>query len=82
MTGNQLQAARALLGLTQAQVAEAAGISIPTVKRAEGAGQISASTEAIAAIRVALEAAGVEFLAENGGGAGVRLRKGDGRVPR
>ncbi len=30
----------------------------------------------LAAIRTALEAAGVEFIAENGGGAGVRLRKG------
>lgn len=75
MTGNQLQAARALLGMTQATLAEAAGVSVPTVKRAEGSGQISASPEAVAAIRAALESAGVEFIPENGGGAGVRLRK-------
>jgi len=74
-TPNQLSAARSLAGLTQAQVAEAANLSIPTVKRAEGSGEISASDMAIAAIRAALEAAGVEFIAENGGGAGVRLRK-------
>lgn len=55
--------------------AEAAGVSVPTVKRAEGAGQTKASDAAIAAIRHALEAAGVEFIPENGGGAGVRLRK-------
>jgi hypothetical protein len=34
------------------------------------------STLEIAAIRAALEAAGVEFIAENGGGPGVRLKKG------
>jgi hypothetical protein len=46
-----------------------------TVKRAEGSGKPAASTDAIAAIRAALEASGVEFIDENGGGAGVRLRK-------
>ncbi|SIS86882.1 helix-turn-helix transcriptional regulator [Paracoccus saliphilus] len=75
MTGNQIRAARSLLGLSQAQVAESAGISVPTVKRAEGSGAINASADAVAAIRAALETAGVEFIAENGGGAGVRLRK-------
>ncbi|QFU07284.1 hypothetical protein PARPLA_01193 [Rhodobacteraceae bacterium THAF1] len=75
MTGNQLRAARSLLGWTQAQVAEAASLSIPTVKRAEGAGAVQASADAVAAIQAALEAAGVQFISENGGGAGVRLRK-------
>lgn len=68
----QLRAARALLGLSQAEVAEAAGLSVPTVKRAEGAGAISASASALAAIRAALEAQGVEFT--NGDRPGVRLR--------
>lgn len=75
MTGNQLRAARSLIGWSQAQVAEKAGLSVPTVKRAEGQGAVSASAEAVASIRVALESAGVEFIPENGGGAGVRLRK-------
>jgi DNA-binding LacI/PurR family transcriptional regulator len=57
-------------------LAKAAGVSVPTVKRAEGSGKISASNEALEAIKIALEAAGVEFIPENGGGAGVRLRKG------
>ena len=74
MIGNQLQAARALAGLTQAQVAQAAGVSIPTVKRAEGTGKFGASDSAVASIRAALEAAGVEFIAENG--VGVRIREG------
>lgn len=77
MTGNQLRAARALIGWTQAQVADAADLSVPTVKRAEGAALLSASPGAIAAIRAALESAGVEFIAENGGGVGVRLKEVD-----
>lgn len=76
MTGNQLRAGRSLLGWSQEDVAKAAGVSIPTVKRAEGRGSVSASANAVAAIRAALEAAGVLFLEENGGGPGVRLRKG------
>lgn len=76
MTGNQLKAARSLAGLSQADVAKAAGLSVPTVKRAEGSGAVSASQDAVAAIRAALEDAGVVFLDENGNGPGVALRKG------
>jgi transcriptional regulator with XRE-family HTH domain len=71
----QLKAGRALTGLSQAEVAEAAGVSIPTLKRAESGGPIKVADETIAAIAKALEKAGVEFIAENGGGAGVRLKK-------
>ncbi|MGR3515382.1 MAG: hypothetical protein ACU0GG_21670 [Paracoccaceae bacterium] len=45
-----------------------------TVKRAEGSGAPYPAQKAIAAIRDALEKAGVQFIAENGGGPGVRLR--------
>lgn len=75
MLGNQIRAARALLNLSQAEVATLAGVSVPTVKRAEGAGKVAASAEALASIRAALEAAGVVFLQENGNGPGVALRK-------
>lgn len=75
MKANQLRAARALLGLSQAEVASMAGLSVPTIKRAEGQGAVAASAEAVAAIRAALEAAGVVFLPENGNGPGVALRK-------
>ena len=75
MSSDQIRAARALLGKSQPEIALAAGVSTMTLKRAEGSGQPPASQEAFAAIRTALEAAGVEFIAENGGGAGVRLRK-------
>jgi hypothetical protein len=52
-----------------------ARISSMTVKRAEGSGKPAASSEAMSAIQKALEKAGVIFVAENGDGPGVRLRK-------
>lgn len=75
-SADQLRAARAILGLSQPDVAKAAGVSTMTVKRAEGSGKPAASAETMQSIRTALEAAGVEFIEESGGGAGVRLRKG------
>ena len=73
-----IRAARALLGWSQTEVAKAARLSIPTIKRAEADGGIRVSQDAAAAIADALKKAGVEFIAENGGGAGVRLRKPQG----
>jgi len=70
----QSRAARALLDINQAALAEAASLGLSTVVDFERARRV-VSQEAVAAIRAALEAAGVEFIAENGGGAGVRLRK-------
>jgi len=49
---------------------------LPTIRRAESERKVSVSEEAIAAIRAALESAGVIFVEENGEGPGVRLRKG------
>ena len=72
---SQIRAARALVGWSQTEVATAAGLSIPTVKRAEADGGIRVSEDAVVAITSALKKAGVEFIAENGGGPGVRLRK-------
>jgi transcriptional regulator with XRE-family HTH domain len=71
----QLRAARGLLGWSQATLAEASGLSLPTIKRTE-LETVNVSTDARERMRRALESAGVEFIAENGGGAGVRLRKG------
>jgi hypothetical protein len=48
---------------------------VPTLKRAESDGPIKVAEETMAAIAKALEKAGVEFIPENGGGAGVRLAK-------
>jgi transcriptional regulator with XRE-family HTH domain len=72
---SQIRAGRALIGWSQAEVAAAAGLSIPTVKRAEAGGSIAVSADAMDAIASVLKEAGVQFIAENGGGPGVRLRK-------
>lgn len=78
MTGEQLRAARAMLSLKQAELAARAGVSEPTVKRLEAVdGPLSANTATVDKLVRALEAAGVEFIAPNGGGAGVRLRRRD-----
>jgi transcriptional regulator with XRE-family HTH domain len=74
VTSSQLRAARHLANLSQADIAEATGLSLPTIKRAESEREVPISSESIAAIRSALEAAGVEFIDQNGAGPGVRLR--------
>ena len=71
----QLRAARGLLGWSQSKLAERAGLSLPTVKRVEANLGTRVSDEARTKLRRALEAAGIEFIDENGGGPGVRLRK-------
>lgn len=72
----QVKAARSLLAWSQADLAEASGISEPTIKRLEATdGPLGGRTDTGEKIVAALESAGVEFIAENGGGAGVRLRK-------
>lgn len=74
MTPAQCRAARALLNMEQSQLSEASGIARATVIDFEK-GERSPRSATVEAIRAALEAAGVEFIPENGGGAGVRLRK-------
>jgi DNA-binding XRE family transcriptional regulator len=72
----QIKAARALLAWSQDELAAAAGVSIPTIKRLEAQdGPLGGRDETGFKIRSALESAGVEFLQENGGGPGVRLGK-------
>jgi len=73
MEAIQSKMARAALGLTVKQLAEISGVSHDTINRLEAGEELKPRT--VAAIRAALEAAGVEFIPENGGGAGVRLRK-------
>ena len=70
----QCRAARALLGITQPDLAARAGLGLSTVVDFEK-GRRLVSSEAIPAIRAALEGAGIQFIEENGGGAGVRMRK-------
>jgi hypothetical protein len=72
----QIKAARALLAWSQQQLAEVACISSPTIKRLEAQdGLLGGRSDTADKIRTALEQAGIEFIDENGGGQGVRLRK-------
>ena len=74
IAAEQLRAARALLGWSQTELANQAGMSLPTVKRVETERGPKVSDEArlrYSARRVG----GVEFIDQNGGGPGVRLRK-------
>ncbi|MFC0409505.1 helix-turn-helix domain-containing protein [Roseomonas elaeocarpi] len=70
----QVRAARALVGMTREVLAEQSGVPMRTLARLEMAEGMP-QRRTVAAIRTTLEAAGVEFIAENGGGPGVRLRK-------
>jgi predicted transcriptional regulator len=74
MTPAQCRAARGLLGLTQSDLASSSRVSLRTIAHFE-AGERTPIPANHAALQSALESAGVEFIAENGGGAGVRLRK-------
>lgn len=69
----QCKMARAALGLGVRELAELASVSTDTVARFERGEALKERT--VATLRTALESAGVEFIPENGGGAGVRLRK-------
>jgi transcriptional regulator with XRE-family HTH domain len=76
ITSEQLRAARALLRWEQRDLAESSGVSLPTVKRLETQpGELAAQERTIFELRKALETAGIVFIPENGGGAGVRLLK-------
>lgn len=74
-TGNQLKAARALAGIEQAKLAEAAKLNVNTIRNMEaaGAGSIAGRSVNVQAVQRALEAAGVEFL--NHGEPGVKLKR-------
>ncbi|WP_312016114.1 transcriptional regulator [Bradyrhizobium sp. JYMT SZCCT0428] len=63
------------MGWSQAELASRASLSLPTVKRVEGGFGPNVSEEARLRLQQALESAGIEFLEENGAGAGVRFRK-------
>src|SRR5215472_8684633 len=75
ITIEQIRAARGLLGWSQSELATRAGLSLPTVKRLEAGFGPRVSDEARAKLQRAIEAAGVQFIDENGGGPGVRLRR-------
>ena len=76
LTSAQIRAARALIRWSAEDLAEETTLSVTTIRRAELKDSETSLTNANdRAIRHALESAGVEFIEENGGGPGVRLRK-------
>ena len=65
-----------MLGWTQQELAERAGISLPSIKRLErGEGTLAIRFDTLQKLQAAFEKAGVEFIDPNGGGPGVRLRE-------
>ena len=76
LTSAQIRAARALLRWSAEDLARQSTLGVTTIRRAELVeGETSMTTANDSAVRRTLEAAGVEFIDENGGGPGVRLKK-------
>jgi transcriptional regulator with XRE-family HTH domain len=78
INGSQIRAARALLNWTQQDLVGQTRLSFTTIKRMESIGTGRSSADNVQAVQNALEAAGIVFIAENGGGAGVRLSRPGG----
>ena len=75
----QLRAARALLGIDQRQLADLAGLSVPTIQRMEASeGVIRGNVDSLMKLIAAIDAAGIELIAEGAisraGRRGVRLK--------
>jgi transcriptional regulator with XRE-family HTH domain len=84
ITAAQLRAARALAGFDQRQLAELAGLSVPTIQRMEASdGVVRGNVDSLTKLIDALNTAGVELIAEGAasadGGRGVRLKRAAGR---
>ena len=79
ITAGQLRASRALLGIDRRQLAEAAGLSLPTIQRMEGSeGVIRGNVDSLMKLVDALAANGIELIGDgapsSAGGRGVRLK--------
>jgi predicted transcriptional regulator len=84
ITGSQMRAARALLGIDQRELAQRAALSLPTIQRMEASdGVIRGNVDSMMKLIEALAAAGIELIAEGsasqGGGCGVRLKEARGQ---
>jgi len=79
ITAGQLRASRALLKIDQRELAEAAGLSLPTIQRMEASdGVIRGNVDSLMKLIGALDALGIELISNNAssqqGGRGVRLK--------
>jgi predicted transcriptional regulator len=84
ITAAQMRAARALLGIDQRQLAELAGVSLPTIQRMEASeGNVRGVVDTLTKVVEAFERAGIELIGDNavsqGGGRGVRFRHANTR---
>ena len=80
ITAGQIRASRALLGVDQRSLAEAAGLSLPTIQRMEASdGVVRGNVDSLMKLIAALESLGIELMTDNGvssgGGRGVRLKR-------
>ena len=80
ITAAQLKAARALLGIDQRELADIAGLSVPTIQRMEASeGVIRGNVDSLMKLIAALNTAGIELIGEgavsSAGGRGIRLKK-------
>ena len=76
ISASQCRAARGLLDWSQQELARRSNIGIVTVRQIE-AGKNAPRRATLQVVRQAFEDGGVQFIDENGGGAGVRIRKPD-----
>ena len=80
ITGPQMRAARALLGIDQKRLAQLAGVSLPTIQRMEARdATVRGTVDTLMKVVEALEAGGIELIGEearsDGDGRGVRLKR-------
>jgi len=80
ITAGQLRASRAILGIDQRKLAESAGLSLPTIQRMEASdGVIRGNVDSLMKLVAALDALGIDLIADNAttssGGRGIRLKR-------
>jgi transcriptional regulator with XRE-family HTH domain len=80
ITAGQIRASRALLGIDQRTLAEAAGLSLPTIQRMEASdGVVRGNVDSLMKLIAALDTLGIELITDNAashsGGRGVRLKR-------
>ena len=80
ITAGQIRASRALLGIDQRKLAEAAGLSLPTIQRMEASdGVVRGNVDSLMKVIAALDTLGIELITDNAashaGGRGVRLKR-------
>ena len=78
ITGSQLRAARALLGISAITLSEKSGVGWATIQRFENVDGIPVSRSGtLQRVKTALEAQGIEFLGDPLTSPGVQLRRND-----